>query len=91
AELFNDRCAMCHGDGAVQGPNLRGVVGRRAGAAPGFAYTPALKGAALIWSPAALDRFLANPSLAIPGTAMPIRITVAAQRADLIAYLASRR
>ena len=38
-----------------------------------------------------MDRFLADPATAIPGTAMPIRIADPKQRADLIAYFAAHR
>ena len=92
SDLFEDRCAGCHfrtGDG--QGPSLAGVVGRRAGSAPGFAYTPAMKASGLIWTPANLDRFLTEPGKAVPGTAMPIHVPDAAQRKAIIAYLATVR
>lgn len=90
AETFEDRCAMCHVAGGGQGPNLKGVVGRRAGSLAGFAYTPALKGSGLTWTPANLDRFLTNPGAMVPGTAMVVRINDAAQRAALIRYLAAQ-
>jgi cytochrome c2 len=92
--LFQQRCGLCHtagpedGDGG-QGPPLAGVVGRRAGAAPGFNYTAALKESGKIWTPMALDRFLAAPGRDVPGTAMPISTPSAKDRADLIAYLAT--
>jgi cytochrome c2 len=92
--LFQQRCGLCHtagpqdGDGG-QGPPLAGVVGRRAGATPDFNYTAALKKSGRIWTPAALDRFLAAPGKDVPGTAMPISTPSAKDRADLIAYLAT--
>ena len=83
---------MCHvAGGGGQGPSLKGVVGRRAGSLPGFAYTPALKGSGLTWTAANLDRFLTNPAALVPGTAMVVRINDAAQRSALIAYLATQR
>lgn len=92
ADTFEDRCAMCHlPAGGGQGPSLKGVVGRRAGSAPGFAYTPAVKASGLTWTAANLDRFLTNPGALIPGTAMVVRINDAAQRAALIDYLATQR
>jgi cytochrome c2 len=92
--LFQQRCGLCHtagpqdGDGG-QGPPLAGVVGRRAGATPDFNYTAALKRSRKIWTPEALDRFLAAPGKDVPGTAMPISTPSAKDRADLIAYLAT--
>lgn len=89
-EAFEDRCSMCHQPGGGgMGPNLAGVVGRKAGTAPGFHYSAALAGSGLTWTAANLDRFLAGPSKLVPGTAMMVVISVPAQRADLIAYLAS--
>lgn len=92
--LFQDRCGLCHtgapgdGDGG-QGPDLWGVVGRKAASAPGFGYTPALKASNLTWTPATLDTFLTAPAKAVPGTAMPVSTPNPKDRADLIAYLAS--
>ncbi len=92
AELFEDRCAMCHVDGGGgQGPSLAGVVGRRAGAVADFGYSPALKASGLVWTPANLDRFLADPAKLVAGTAMPIHVPEASIRQSLIGYLASKR
>ena len=91
-DLFSDRCAMCHVlSGKGQGPNLRGVVGRKAGSLPDFAYTPALKGSGIVWSQENIARFIANPAAMIPGTAMSIRVNDAGQRANLASYLATLR
>jgi cytochrome c len=91
-DLFLDRCAMCHvAEGGGQGPSLQGVYGRKAAAAPGFAYSAALKASGVTWTAPELDRFLTNPSAAIPGTAMPITVPDAAQRANLIAYFAAQK
>ncbi len=90
-DLFLDRCAMCHvAEGGGQGPSLTGLWGRKAGTAPGFAYSAALKASGLTWTGPALDRFLADPRMAVPGTAMPITVPDAKQRADLIAYFAGK-
>lgn len=91
--LFLQTCALCHTttpDGASgQGPNLAGVVGRRAASSPTFGYTPALTESGLTWDRANLDRFLANPTGTVPGTNMQTAVLEARDRADLIAYLAS--
>ncbi|MDB5482827.1 MAG: cytochrome c class [Caulobacteraceae bacterium] len=91
-DLFLDRCAMCHvAEGGGQGPGLKGVYGRKAASTPGFAYSAALKASGVTWTAPELDRFLTNPSAAIPGTAMPITVPDARQRADLIAYFAAQK
>jgi cytochrome c2 len=90
ADVYDDRCSGCHviGGGVGQGPNLAGVVGRKAGAVTGFAYTAALKGSGLTWTPANLDRWLAGPQQVVPGTAMVAIVPDPAERRELIAYLA---
>jgi cytochrome c len=90
ADAYDDRCSGCHVIGGVgQGPSLAGVVGRKAGATPGFDYTAALKGSGLTWTPANLDRWLAGPQKLVPGTAMTAVVPGAAERRELIAYLAT--
>jgi cytochrome c len=90
-DLFLDRCAMCHiAEGGGQGPSLKGLYGRKAASVPGFAYSPALKASGVTWTAPELDRFLTNPGAAIPGTAMPITVPDAKQRADLIAWFAGQ-
>jgi cytochrome c len=93
---FSAMCGMCHSvtkaGGPTQGPNLLGVVGRRAGSEPQFAlYTPALKASGITWSTKTLDQFLINPMAKVPGTAMPMLIPDDKTRADVVAYLATLR
>jgi cytochrome c len=85
-------CSACHqlnGENAV-GPYLNGVVGRHAGAVGGFRYSRALKSSDVVWTAEALDKYLQNPQVAIPGNRMPFSgIAQADKRADIIAYLAT--
>lgn len=91
--IFRQRCQACHSDvagvPAKVGPNLSGVVGRKA-ASTQFNYSPALKGSGLSWSQANLDKFLAAPAKVIPGTRMVIALPDPAQRNAVIAYLAKK-
>jgi glucose/arabinose dehydrogenase len=64
-------------------------VGRRAGSGLGFSYTKALSDSGFLWDSAALDHFLANPVLAVPGTTMPMPVPDATNRLDVIAYLST--
>src|SRR5580692_6753757 len=90
ADVFQDRCSECHvPNGVGQGPNLVGVVGRKAGTVHGFDYTPALKASGLTWTPANIDRFLSGPGKLVPGTAMSIVVANPVDRRQVIAYLAS--
>lgn len=87
-DSFEKRCTGCHAlDEAKEGPPLRGVYGRRAGKAPGFAYSDALKGGSVTWDEKTLDRWLADTESVIPGNEMSFRLQNAAERADIIAYL----
>jgi cytochrome c len=91
---FEQLCGICHSaEKDVEkelAPNLVGIVGRKAGSYKGFAgYTPALKASGITWSAKTLDEFLANPSVKVPGTIMPIPLSDPKTRADVIAYLAS--
>src|SRR5216684_683510 len=69
------------------GPNLRGVVGRKAGSAAGYGYSVALATSEIIWSPQNIDRFLSNPQEFVPGTQMTVTISDTNQRADIISFL----
>jgi cytochrome c2 len=92
AEAFDDRCSQCHTTGpAAQGPNLAGVVGRKAGTLPEFPYTAAMKGSGLTWTADNLERFLANSQGLVPGTAMSVTVPSAAERANIVAYLAAQK
>jgi cytochrome c len=88
-------CAGCHNAAPdapnMAGPNLHGVVGRAAGSLEGYAYSPAMAGSGLIWDRASLDRFLANPSGYVPGTAMVAgAVRDGERRAAIVAYLAAQ-
>lgn len=89
-EQVYQRCIGCHSiDANRAGPRHCGLFGRRAGSEPGFdGYSDALRRSGLVWSDRTLDRFLAAPAQAVPGTAMGYAgIADARERADLIAYL----
>ncbi len=84
-------CTGCHSlDENDVGPRHRGVVGRKAGAVPGYAYSAALRGSGIVWTPANLDRWLTNPQKLVPGAKMYFSIANPKQRADIIAYLAQQ-
>jgi cytochrome c len=93
-QLFRQRCAACHtvtpGAPSPMGPNLSGVVGRKAGTAAFTGYSPALKGANITWTRAELDAFLAAPMRKVPGTRMVIAVTNPQQRAAIVQYLSTR-
>lgn len=94
-ERVFQRCYACHSvvPGEVeglQGPNLRGIVGRPIAAQEGFPYSDAMRRFAAaegVWTPGLLERFVADPEALVPGTAMSAAPLAVAERADLLAYL----
>ena len=95
ARVFQ-KCYACHAveptAGPLPGPNLNGVVGRRAGTLEGFDYSEAMIAAGrdrgLVWTEETLAEFLADPEGFLPGTAMAfVGLRSSAERDDVIAYL----
>jgi cytochrome c len=70
---FNNTCRTCHswkeGDNRL-GPSLHGIIGRKAGTAPGFGYSSAVKSSGITWDEASLDKFITNPDAFIPNNNM---------------------
>jgi len=81
---------VCHAKGMTNGigPGLLGIIGRHAGSAPGFRYSPAMTNSNIVWDEKSLDAHIAAPQKALPGTTMPFAgIPSREERSDLIAYL----
>ncbi|PIP98099.1 MAG: cytochrome C [Rhodobacterales bacterium CG18_big_fil_WC_8_21_14_2_50_71_9] len=91
--LFRDKCRICHApdaDTASYGPTLTGVVGRPAGAYPGYAYSQALQNVGFVWTPEALRAWMANNDGFMPGTKMRhVGVTDSAEQDFILAYLQS--
>ena len=87
-QLFDKRCGGCHSlDNDKEGPRLRGVYGRKAGAVPSFKYSEAVGKAGITWDDVSLDKWLADPDKFIPDADMDFHLEKADERADVIAYL----
>ena len=89
---FNQQCKSCHtvekGGPSPLGPNLFGVIGRKAGSAPGFASSDAMKNSGISWDEASLGDYLKDPKAKVPETKMVFGgLKRPAQLADVIAYL----
>jgi cytochrome c len=91
------KCAICHqvGPGAATlvGPELNGIVGRKAGSVADYPYSPGMKklaGEGFTWTEENLDKWIADPKAMIPDSPMALAfqgVPDAGERADIIAYL----
>jgi cytochrome c len=86
-------CGACHQVGASArngfGPQLNGIVGRRAGDEPDYRYSDAMRRAQVIWSEQSLAAFIKRPDEVVPGTKMRFSGWSYDDKrlADLVAYL----
>ena len=85
------RCARCHSfvaDKIKEGPSLFGIVGRKAGTAPRFLYSPAMRDSGIVWTAESLDTYLKGPKSLVLGNHMGFAgVPRDESRANLIAYL----
>jgi cytochrome c len=95
-QAFNNACRTCHmvreSDNRL-GPNLHGIVGRKAGSLPDYAFSSAMKEAGFVWDEEKLDRFIANPDEVVPGNSMKPYggLSSSDDRKKIIAFLAQPR
>src|SRR5580658_7948411 len=83
--VFEKRCTGCHAlDHEKEGPRLAGVVGRKAGAVTSFTYSDAVRKSAVVWTEAALDKWLTDPETVIPDNEMSFRLNNPIERAAII-------
>lgn len=91
AKVFKRVCAMCHTSDAGKnkiGPSLFGVIGRKSGTVPGFAYSKAMKTANITWNDQTIGKYIADPKNAVPGNKMAyVGVKKEAERQEIVAYL----
>jgi cytochrome c len=85
-------CKACHqiGENAknVVGPVLNGIIGRKAGSVPGYAYTAANKDSGITWDEPTFREYIKDPKAKIPGTKMVYAGLKDEQKiSDLVAFL----
>lgn len=87
-QLYAARCSACHSlDYNGVGPSHKNLIGRRAGSAPGYTYSNALKQSQVVWGEESLAHWLTDPDKFIPGQKMFISVPDARERADIVAFL----
>ena len=78
-EVFKTICGVCHvaerdpsrADLATRlGPNLWGVIGRKAGTYKGYTYSYAMRASGILWTDQQLGRYLAAPQQMVPNVRM---------------------
>lgn len=94
-KMLFQQCIVCHSLSAGAsygiGPNLLHIIGKKIAAQKNFYYSDAMQNFAKehkIWSPALLDKYLANPQAVVPGNRMGFQgFGQEKNRADVILYL----
>lgn len=91
-KTYFTRCAICHSNakGAPNriGPNLFGIVGRKAASMQGFFYSGAMKHSNITWTDEKLEAYIAKPQAVVPGNRMAFAgVSSHQQVEDLVAYL----
>lgn len=97
------KCGICHqvGSGAktLVGPELNGIVGRKAASVEDYAsmYSAGMKklGAdGWVWTEENIDKWISDPKAMIPDSPMALAfpgVPDAGERADIIAYLKTQQ
>ena len=90
-KVFN-KCRACHvldEDKNRVGPYLHGIIGRPAGTAEGFTYSPAMKDSGIVWDEETIAEYVTDPKAYIPGNRMAFPgLKKQEDVANLMAYLA---
>jgi cytochrome c len=94
-QLFDRRCRTCHGGTAPAdspiGPNLSGIVGKKAGTQASGIHSQAAIDSGVVWDRESLRRFLSVPRREIPSSIMPVGVADQAELERLLDYLESLR
>lgn len=88
------KCGICHNfETNGVGPELKGIVGRKAASAPDYTYSAGMKKLGddgFVWTPEHIDTWITNPKAMLPDSPMGqlfAGVPDAQERANIIAYL----
>lgn len=89
--VFN-KCVACHsvGPGAANkvGPELNGLIGRKAGSVAGYNYSEANKASGIVWTEEEFGAYIRDPKGVVKGTKMAFAgLKNDKEVADVMAYL----
>ncbi|GJD61075.1 c-type cytochrome [Methylobacterium frigidaeris] len=86
-------CKACHAFGKNGvGPDLKGVIGRKAGTHEGYNYSAAMKNSGLTWDESTFRDYIHDPKAKVPGTKMIYAGMKDDKKvSDLIAYLETQK
>jgi cytochrome c len=92
-KVFN-KCRACHqiGEGAknLVGPQMNGLIGRKAGSVEGYNYSEANKNSGFTWDEATFREYIKDPKAKMPGTKMAyMGLKQETEIDSIIAYLKS--
>jgi cytochrome c len=95
------KCGICHQAGpnaqTLVGPELNGIVGRKAASVPDYPYSPGMKKLGeegYVWTEENIDKWIADPKAMLPESPMALAfqgIPDAGERANIIAYLKTQQ
>lgn len=92
-EQVFQKCKACHTPESSKntfGPSLVGVIGRKAGTLPRFAYSDALKNSGITWTEDKLRLWMADNESLVPGTRMRhVSVTDPIEQDYLLSYIGS--
>jgi cytochrome c len=94
-KLATNHCAVCHtfdkGGPPGQGPNLFGLIGRKAASESNFTYSDGYSKAMTgkVWDEQLLDAWLTDVQAVAPGSAMVYSQDDPAKRLKIITYIKS--